>query len=149
MKTNLIRILALLTAGLLATTTLVRADPKNLDAPNHGRMITGLEPRAEVLLRPDRKIQITFVDKDGQPVSAAGQVVTVTTGDRLHPTQLTFTTSGTVLVSDRVAPPGNNLPTVVQITPSAGAKAIIERFNLNLSTCSECGQAEYACSCDH
>lgn len=144
MKSALIRLLLLVGAISVA-----RADKKNIDAPNDGRIVTTAEPRAELLVLPDRKVQITFIDQAGKPVPASGQVVTVTTGDRMNPTQLAFTASGTVLVSNGTIPAGNNLPTVVQITPTPGAKALVERFSLNFTTCPECNHAEYACICDH
>ncbi|HEY0967352.1 MAG TPA: hypothetical protein VGD88_08190 [Opitutaceae bacterium] len=149
MKSTLIRSLLLTGAVCLAAVSPARADKKNIDAPNDGRIVTTAEPRAEFLVRPDRKVQITFIDQAGKPVPAAGQVVTVTTGDRMNPTQLAFAVSGTVLVSNGTVPAGNNLPTVVQITPTPGAKALVERFSLNFATCPECKHAEYACICDH
>ncbi len=149
MKSALIRSLLLAGAVSLAAVSVARADKKNVDAPNDGRIVTTVEPRAEFLVLPDRKVQIMFIDQAGKPVPAAGQVVTVTTGDRMNPTQLAFTASGTVLVSNGTVPAGNNLPTVVQITPTPGAKALVERFSLNFTTCPECNHAEYACICDH
>jgi hypothetical protein len=160
-KKHLLPLLALLSLGLAA----FAADPaqpqsghdhdhdhayaEKIAAPNGGRLLAGLKPRAEFLVLPDRRAQITFVNDHGQPVAPAAQTVTVTAGDRSAPTRLTFTRSGNVLVSDVPLPAGNDFPTVVQIKPAPDAKTVVARFNLNLATCPECKKAEYACSCDH
>lgn len=117
--------------------------------PNGGRLITSLQPHAEFFVTADRKVQITFLDEDDKPVVPAGQIVTVTAGERSAPTKLTFTKSGNVLISDVALPAGNDFPTVVQIKASPDAQTVTEKFNLNLSTCPECKNAEYACICDH
>lgn len=122
---------------------------EKITAPNGGRLLAGVEPHAEFLVLPDRRVQITFVDDHGKPVAPAAQTVTVTAGERSAPTRLTFTRAGNVLVSSAALPAGNDFPTVVQIKPSADAKTVVARFNLNLATCPECKKAEYACSCEH
>ena len=53
------------------------------------------------------------------------------------------------MVSDKVVPEGNDYPTVVQIKTDAKAKAINAKFNLNMSKCPTCENAEYACTCEH
>ncbi len=125
------------------------AHEKAVGGPNGGRLLTKLEPHAELLVREDRRIQIVFLDGQDKPVPAAGQTVTVTTGSRLSPTTLTFERSGDVLVSTRPLPEGNNLPAVVQIRVSPESSPVVERFNLNLATCPDCSRHEYACICDH
>lgn len=117
--------------------------------PNGGRLLKAIDPHAEFFVTADRKVQITFLDENDKPVAPGGQIVTVTAGDRTAPTQLTFTKSGNVLVSDVALPAGNDFPTVVQIKLSPDAKTVTEKFNLNMSTCPECKHGEYACICDH
>jgi hypothetical protein len=146
MKTNhTLLLLALLLASPLATL----GHESAVGGPNGGRLLTKLEPHAELLVRDDRRIQVVFLDADDKPVPAANQTVTVTTGSRLSPTTLTFERSGDVLVSTRALPEGDNLPAVVQIRVTPGAPPVIERFNLNLATCPDCDRHEYACACDH
>lgn len=125
------------------------AKEKKITAPNGGRIITAVEPHAEFLVTKDRKVQITFLGEDGKAIVPVGQVVTVTAGERSSPTKLTFAKSGNVLVSDAALPAGNDFPTVVQIKATADAKAVTEKFNLNLSNCPACKFAEYACTCAH
>ncbi|HWL53780.1 MAG TPA: hypothetical protein VNQ90_15180 [Chthoniobacteraceae bacterium] len=115
--------------------------------PTGGRLIARVEPHAEFLVNADRKIEIRFVDDHQQVVAPGEQVVTVIMGDRAAPTRLAFSREGDKLISDRAIPEGNNLPTIVQIKGGPSAKAVTERFNLNLSQCPACKNAEYACAC--
>ncbi len=117
--------------------------------PNGGRLLTTVEPHAEFFVMPDRKVQISFFDKEGKPVAAAEQVVTVTTGERSAPVKLVFEKSGELLVSTEPVPEGGTFPLVVQIKVTPDAKTVVEKFNLNLAICPGCGLAEYACICAH
>lgn len=125
-----------------------KESPK-IKAPNGGRVITSVEPHAEFLLTAERKVQITFIDDDGKTVAPAEQVVTVITGERSSPTKLAFKKSGDALISEGAVPDGDGFATVVQIKPTPDAKAVVEKFNLDLSTCSGCSLKEYACTCGH
>ena len=122
---------------------------KKTAGPNGGRILNGPDPRAEFFVTADRKVQITFIGKDGKPVTPAGQVVIVTAGERAAPTKLAFTRTGNVLVSDGPLPAGNDVPTVVQIIPAPGASTVTNKFHVDLTKCDECKNAEYACICDH
>jgi hypothetical protein len=146
MKTIIPTLLAAIALGMGAV---AHAKEKKVAGPNGGRILAGLEPRAEFFVMADRKVKITFLNKDGKPVAPADQVVNVTAGDRSAPTRLTFVKSDGVLVSNAALPAGNDFPTVVQIKPAPDGKTVVERFNLDLSICDECKKAEYACICDH
>jgi hypothetical protein len=117
--------------------------------PTNGKLLTEVEPHAEFLVTADRKVEIRFVDDNNKVVAPGTQVVTATLGERSKPTKLTFTKDGDKLVSDKTLPEGNNYPAVVQIKADAKAKAVNAKFNLNLSKCPTCSNAEYACKCDH
>ena len=117
--------------------------------PTGGKLITEVEPHVEFLVTKDKKVEIRFVDDDNKVVAPADQVITVTLGERSKPTKLAFTKDGNKLVSDKVVPEGNDYPTVVQIKTDAKAKPINARFNLNMTKCPTCSNAEYACTCDH
>lgn len=142
-----------LAAGLIAALSLQAEEghshSKKEAGPNGGRLITMIEPHAEFLLAPDRKVQITFVGQDGKVIAPAEQVVAVTTGDRSAPLKMTFSKVGMALVSEQSVPEGNNFPVVVQIKPTPDSKAVVEKFTLNLSNCPGCNMAEYACTCEH
>jgi hypothetical protein len=122
---------------------------EKIAGPNGGRVITAVEPHAEFLVTDDRKVQITFLTDDNKPQAATGQTVSVIAGDRTNPTKLAFAASGDALLSDIALPAGNDFPAVVQIKTSADAKAVIDRFNINLSDCPTCEYKEYACICAH
>ena len=151
MKTHriLLRLVALLAVGLAAVTLQAHDSKKKVAGPNGGRIIAALEPRAEFFVLPDRKVQITFLDKAGKAVPPAEQVVTVTAGERLSPTTLTFAKSGNTLVSNAALPKGDDVPAVVQIKSNASAKAVTDKFTVDLSKCGECKLSEYACICAH
>jgi hypothetical protein len=117
--------------------------------PNGGHIIATAVPRAEFLVLADRKITIRFLDLAGKPIPPAEQVVTVTTGDRMKPTKITFTRKGMILYSNAPIPAGDNLPIVVQIKSTPTTPMVTAKFTLDLSVCGECKLAEYACSCAH
>lgn len=141
-----------LAAALLTSLTLQAGDGhdhvKKEAGPNGGRLITTVDPHPEFLITSDRKVQITFIE-DGKVVAPADQVVIVTTGERSAPVKMTFAKTETGLISEQTVPEGNNFPVVVQIKATPDAKAVTEKFTLNLSVCPECKLAEYACTCAH
>lgn len=145
MKSKIIA-LGMLVAGL---TFAQAADEHKVKAPNGGRLIEGIEPHAEFLVTAEKKVEIRFVDDSGKVVAPAAQSVTVTMGERANPTKLAFTKEGDKLVSDKVIPDGKELPVVLQIKATPDAKAVTEKFNLNLAKCPTCSNAEYACTCPH
>jgi len=144
MKTPILTLIA-----ILALATVLPAHEKHEAGPNGGRILTKVEPHAEFFVMADRKVQITFLSEDGKAIAPAAQSVTVTAGDRSAPTKLTFVKSGDVLISEQPLPGGNDFPTVVQIKDTPEAKAVAEKFNLNLSECPGCKLKEYACTCAH
>lgn len=148
-KFHALRFLALVAIAFSVTAVQAHNDKKRVAGPNGGRILTTVEPRAEFFVTADRKVQITFLDQAGKAIAPADQVVTVTTGDRAAPTKLTFAKTGNTLLSTAALPKGNELPTVVQIKPTATAKQVTEKFNVDLSKCGECKLAEYACICAH
>ena len=151
MKTHriLLQLFAFVAVSLSVATLQAGDHKKKVAGPNGGRIIAAIEPRAEFLVLPDRKVQITFLDNAGKAVPPAEQVVTVTAGERLSPTTLTFAKSGHALVSNVALPKGDDVPAVVQIKSTAGAKAVTDKFTVDLSKCGECKLQEYACICAH
>jgi hypothetical protein len=134
-------------AALVASLTFVTA--ADFKAPNKGRIIESVEPHAEFLVNKDKKIEIRFLDASGKVIAPAEQTATVVMGDRSAPTKLAFTKDGDKLVSDKAVAEGESLPVVLTIKTTPDAKAVIAKFNLGMSTCPPCGNAEYACTCDH
>ena len=60
-----------------------------------------------------------------------------------------FEKKGDSLVSKTKLPDGEGYNIVVQFKQTADAKPQNLRFKLELNTCGECKQAEYACICGH
>jgi hypothetical protein len=116
--------------------------------PNGGRVITGMDPRCEVLVTPERKLRITFLDASGKPVAPGNASAKASGGDRSQPTKFTFVVSGGSLVSEQALPAGESLPVILQIKTRPEAKAVTHRFRANLALCEGCKHAEYACTCD-
>ena len=135
-------------AALVASLTFATAAEK-IKAPNGGRIIDTVTPKAEFVVTKDKKAEVRFIDDAGKVIAPAAQSVTVVMGDRTNPTKLAFAKDGDKLVSDKAVPEGDSLPVVLQIKTTPDAKAITAKFNLNMSTCPECKLNEYACACDH
>lgn len=148
MKTK-IAIIAALVASLGFVTADEHKEHKAVKAPNGGRIIHAMELHAEFLVTKDKKVEIRFLDEAGKVIAPAVQTATVTMGDRAHPTKLAFAKDGDKLVSDKVIPEGKELPVVLQIKTTPDAKAVTDKFNLNMAPCPECKLPEYACACDH
>jgi hypothetical protein len=147
---NLLKKLTLLTAlAAVSVSPAFAHEDKKVAGPNGGRILKSVTPHVEFFVTKDRKVQFTFLNAANQPVAPAGQSVVVTTGDRAKPTVLAFSRQGNALVSDAALPAGNNLPVVIELKPAPDATPVIEKFNINLSTCGECKHAEYACTCGH
>ena len=87
--------------------------------------------------------------EDLKAAKLSGQVIGVTAGDRSKPTKLEFKEEDGKLVSSNALPDGNDFPVSVSIKAKADAKAVYEKFNLNLEKCPTCKYAEYACICAH
>jgi len=124
---------------------------KKVAGPNGGKVITSVTPHAEFLVTKDRKIRITFLNKDNKPIAAADQKVTIICGDRKAPTKLTAQkeADGKSLLTEGKLPKGNNIPTIVTFKMTPDAKNIRAKFSLNLSDCPNCDNKEYSCTCEH
>lgn len=125
------------------------AKEDSIKTPNGGKLLTSVEPHAELFVTEERKIQITFLDEDGKIIPVEEQSVSVICGDRQSPTRLSFAKNNGVLISENTLPDGDNIPAIIQIKSSSDAKKVTERINLNLAKCSTCENAEYACTCSH
>ncbi len=117
--------------------------------PNKGRMISSVTPQAEFFVMDDGHVQISFFDADMKAVAPTGQTVSVISGERISPLELSFAAEGNALVSKEVLPKGNNFPTIVAIKTSADSEEVVTKFTLNLSDCPSCANKEYACECHH
>jgi len=148
MKTTLklLTLAGILCAGLLAANA---ADKMIVGGPKGGRLLEKTEPRAEIYVEKDHRVTVTFYDAALKPVPAAGQTLTVIVDARDGKKTVEFEPKGGVLVSKTKLPEGDGYNLVVQFKAKPDAKPQNFRFKLDLATCGECKQAEYACTCDH
>ena len=117
--------------------------------PNGGRLITSIEPHLELLVLPDRKLQLAAVGEDKKATPITTQSAMAIGGKRAAPTNMAFVRKGDVLLSNNALPDGMDIPIVLMLTPARGVKTITEKLQLNLRDCPECDSLEYACTCDH
>lgn len=143
MKTKIATIAALVASLAFSTAA------EKIKAPNGGRIIDSVTPNAEFFVTKDKKVEIRFLDDTGKVVAPAAQTASIVMGDRSAPTKLAFTKDGDKLVSDKVVAEGESLPVVLTIKTTPDAKAVTEKFNLNMAICPGCKLSEYACTCGH
>lgn len=117
--------------------------------PNGGRLIASVTPNFEFLVMDDRKVKLTFVDAEAKPIGVTGAVVSLTGGDRQSPVELSFGIEENALVSNEALPDGELIPVILTIRATPESEPVLERFNVDFATCSECQLLEYACICSH
>jgi len=144
----LVTLLALLAPAFAAGEDGHSHEKKN-PGPNGGRVIEAVTPHLEFFVTPERKVQITALDKELKTVPLSGQIISVTAGERSQPTKMEFAETDGKLVSKSTLPEGNDFPVSVSIKADAGSKAVYEKFHLNLTACPTCKYSEYACICGH
>lgn len=151
MKLPIYRLATALCLGALAlaaTATLVQADEKKIvPGPKGGKLLENASPRAEFLLLPDRKVAITFYGEDLKPVPATAQAVVVYADVKPTRVKLEFENKDGVLTSKTPMPPDDGYGVVVQIKPTADAKAQTFKIKFHEELCPTCKRAEYACTC--
>lgn len=110
-----------------------------------GRLLEAPGLRAEFLVKPDRRVAVTFLDAAGKPAARGERSVVVKVDGKdveLDPKPEGF-------VSKEPLPVKEPAPIVVQVRAAADAKPANFRLTLNTATCGECKRAEYACTCAH
>ena len=117
--------------------------------PRKGRILELVNQQAEFFIEKDRSISIAFFDVAMKSQAAVDQVVTVIAEVPGGKVKLEFEKKGEFLVSKMPLPEGGNYTIVVQVKTSAEAKSKNFRVPFNMVICKECGNPEYACTCDH
>ena len=141
-------VMKMMAVGLMTVSTL-HADEERKAGPNGGRVIESVEPHVEFLVMPDRKLKLTFLDKDGKAIAVQEQTATGIGGERSKPTRFKFEKADGALVSDTVLPDGNKVPLILQLKVTPDAKTVMEKFTVDMSQCGSCEHLEYACTCGH
>ncbi len=132
----------------VSDTEMMREDQPAV-GPNDGRLLEEIVPHAELFVREDRKIQITFLGEDGSILEPGAQSISAYCGKRTAPTKMVFEKKEQFFLSDQPLPEGVNIPTVIQIRMTPEAEKTTLRLNLNLAECPGCDHLEYACVCGH
>ncbi len=134
-------------AGLCSLVSLF-ASEKIVAGPSGGRLLDAEPQKAEFFVTADRRVEVTFYDAALKPVAPTGQAVTVTAEPATGKTTLELEKTANGFVSKTALPAGEPYRVVVQVREKPDAKPKNFRIDLNLQTCGECKNAEYACTCE-
>lgn len=122
---------------------------KVVGGPKGGRLLETTPARAEFFVQKDRKVAITFYDKDLKPISPKDQVVNVIAEPKGGKARLELEKQGDSLVSKTALPEGDDYNVIVQVKENAEAKPKNFRIAYDEHICEGCDRAEYACTCGH
>ena len=140
-------LLHILLITALATTSAF-ADAKVKAGPRKGLILDLGGKQAEFFVEKDRTISIAVYDAAMKAQPASTEVITATAEAPGGKAKLEFEKKGDLLVSTTKLPEGEGYQVVVQDKSTPEAKTQNFRIKLELHTCKECGNAEYACTCD-
>ncbi|MGI8604264.1 MAG: hypothetical protein ACR2OZ_14910 [Verrucomicrobiales bacterium] len=120
----------------------------NVEAgPRKGRMLG--DTGGEFFVEKDGTVSVIFYDKDKKVIAPSDESVNVIATKDGKQTKLVLEPKGNSLVSKSKLPEGEGFPIAVQVKKGEG-KPRNFRFTLELYTCKECSNPEYACTCaDH
>ncbi|MFT6861645.1 MAG: hypothetical protein ACJAVK_000197 [Akkermansiaceae bacterium] len=119
-----------------------------IKAPNGGRILHEIVPHVEFFITKERKVQITFVNGEGQSVEDKATLRAIG-GKRSAPTKFTFTKTKHGFLSDETLPEGMKVPILLMFKNAEGKKIPTIKFNVDLHDCPTCEFREYACGCAH
>ncbi len=140
-------LLNLLIIAALATTSAF-ADTKVKAGPRKGLLLDLGGKQAEFFVEKDRTISIAVYDAAMKSQPASTEVITATAEAPSGKTKIEFEKKGDLFASKTKLPEGEGYQVVVQAKSTPDAKTKNFRIKLELHTCKECGNAEYACTCD-
>ena len=140
-------LLHLITLLALATTSAF-ADAKVKAGPRKGLILDLGGKQAEFFVEKDRSISIAVYDAALKAQPATTEVITATAEAPSGKAKIAFEVKDGKLVSTTKLPEGEGYQVVVQAKSTPEAKTRNFRIKLLLYTCKECGNPEYACTCD-
>jgi hypothetical protein len=121
---------------------------KVIPGPKGGRIAEVESGHLEFFVQPDKKVNITFYDKDLKVQPAGEQVVTAIAEAPAGKAKLSFDKTGDSLISTAPLPEGDGYRIVLQVKANADAKPQNIRIEYHTEVCDKCKRAEYACICD-
>ncbi len=140
-------LLNILIIAALATTSAF-ADAKVKAGPRKGLLLELGGKSAEFFVEKDRSISIAVCDSAMKAQPASTEVITATAEAPSGKVKIEFEKKGDLLVSKTKLPEGEGYQVVLQAKATPEAKTKNFRIKLQLYTCKECGNPEYACTCD-
>ncbi len=140
-------LLNILVIAALATTSAF-ADAKVKAGPRKGLLLELGGKQAEFFVEKDRSISIAMYDAALKAQAASTEVITATAEAPSGKVKIDFEKKGDFLVSKTKLPEGEGYQVVLQAKATPEAKTKNFRIKLELHTCKECGNPEYACTCD-
>jgi hypothetical protein len=120
-----------------------------MEAPNGGRILTEIEPHAELFVTDEHKVRITILNEKGEMVPAEKQEFAAVTGKRSSPVAMKFIEEDGIFVSNEALPEGMKVPFILTFRPDPDGEKKTLRMTLDLSDCPTCDHLEYACTCAH
>lgn len=143
MKQTILFLLALALAGASLS-----AAEKKQPGPNGGLLLK-TEPRAELFVNKDRKVEITFLDAQLKPIPPGERTVRATALAPGGRETLEFELKENVFRSKTPLPEGDGYTVVAQIFQAPDARPENFRIVYEEHTCGGCDLMEYACICNH
>lgn len=140
-------LITLLVTATLATTSAF-ADAKVKAGPRKGLLLELGSKQAEFLVEKDRTISIVVYDAALKSQPATNEVITATAEAPSGKVKIDFEVKDGKLISKTKLPEGEGYQVVLQAKATPEAKTKNFRIKLQLYICKECGNAEYACTCD-
>lgn len=140
-------LLNILVIAALASTSAF-ADAKVKAGPRKGLLLELGSKQAEFLVEKDRSISIAVYDASLKAQPATNEVITATAEAPSGKVKIDFEVKDGKLVSKTKLPEGEGYQVVLQAKATPEAKTKNFRIKLQLYICKECGNAEYACTCD-
>lgn len=131
----------------LAAAAVAFSAEKIVAGPKGGRLLDTAPQKAEFFVTDDRKVEVTFYDQSLKPVAPSTQTVTVTAEPASGRAKIEMEKTANGYVSTTALPPGDPYRIVVQVREKPEAKPQNFRIDLELHTCAECKNKEYACTC--
>jgi hypothetical protein len=153
MKTALLKLI-IVVAALSLVAPAIRADEKGgkhehkvVAGPKGGLMLE-TTPAAEFFVEKNHTVSMTFYDEAMKAIPAQEQTATLTADAKGGKKKIEMEKRENILISKSPLPEGDGYNVVVQIRATPEAKPKNFRIHLDMSTCSGCKLAEYACTCE-